>query len=64
MRKITYVCDSCKMIMDEPFMTLSVKYKDDYYDSEELHICRKCYSIDMFSYIKRSLTMKRESENV
>ena len=42
--------------MDEPFITLSSKYKDD-----ELHICKKCY--DMFSYIKRSLAIKRESEN-
>jgi len=54
--KTIYVCDSCKMIMDEPFITLSSKYKDD-----ELHICKKCY--DMFSYIKRSLAIKRESEN-
>ena len=50
------------MTMDKPFMTLTVKYKDDYYDPEELHICRKCF--DMFSYIKRSLAIKRESENV
>ena len=62
MRKTTYVCDSCKMAMDEPFMVLTAKYKDDYYDSDELHICKKCY--DMFSYIKRSLAIKRKSENV
>ena len=62
MRKTTYICNSCKMTMDKTFMTLTVKYKDDYYDPEELHICRKCF--DMFSYIKRSLAIKRESENV
>lgn len=62
MRKTIYVCDSCKTIMDEPFITLASKYKDDYYDPDELHICKKCY--DMFSYIKRSLAIKRESEDV
>jgi len=60
MSETTYRCGWCGAIMDEPYMTLIAKFKDDKVGHIEGYFCRYCCNIT--SLITRNSFLKDSEE--
>ncbi len=45
MSETTYECGWCGAIMDEPYMILTAKFKDDKAHYIEGYFCERCYNV-------------------